>query len=104
MSNHQLPNSRPFVARMIRRLSVPIVLAWLAITVVVTIGVPSLEQVEAEHSVSETPKDAPSFEAMHSMVADFKDANSDSVAMVVLEGQQPLGDEAHRYYDRLVRQ
>ncbi|EUA43802.1 MMPL family protein [Mycobacterium xenopi 3993] len=24
--------------------------------------------------------------------------------MVVLEGQQPLGDDAHRYYDRLVRQ
>ena len=24
--------------------------------------------------------------------------------MIVLEGQQPLGDEAHRYYDGLVRQ
>ena len=53
MSNHQLPNERPFVARTIHRLAVPIILAWLAITVIVAIGVPALEQVEKEHSVSE---------------------------------------------------
>jgi RND superfamily putative drug exporter len=104
MSNHQLPNSRPFAARMIRRLAVPIVLAWLAITVIVTIGVPPLEQVEQQHSVSETATDAPSFKAANRMVEDFKEANSENVAMVVLEGQQRLGDDAHRYYDRLVRQ
>src|SRR5277367_817560 len=104
MSNHQLPNSRPFVARMIRRLALPITLAWLAITVIMTIGVPSLEQVEQAHAVSENPQDAPSFKAANRMVADFKEASSESVAMVVLEGQQPLGDDAHRYYDRLVRQ
>jgi len=104
MSNHQLPNSRPFVARMIRRLALPIILAWLAITVIVTIGVPSLEQVEQAHAVSENPQDAPSFKAANRMVTDFKEASSESVAMVVLEGQQSLGDDAHRYYDRLVRQ
>jgi putative drug exporter of the RND superfamily len=104
MSNHQLPNSRPLIARTIHRLAVPIILAWLAITVIVTIGVPSLEQVEKEHSVSQTPKDAPSFKAMDRMVADFKEPNSENVAMVVLEGQQPLGDDAHQFYDRLVGQ
>jgi hypothetical protein len=41
----------PFVPRAIRRLSVPIILAWLALTVLVTVGVPSLEQVEQAHSV-----------------------------------------------------
>ena len=55
MSNHQLHTSRPLVARTIRRLSVPIVLAWLAITVIVSVGIPSLEQVEREHSVSLIP-------------------------------------------------
>ena len=35
---------------------------------------------------------------------DFKESNSDTVAMIVLEGQQPLGDDAHKYYDRLIRQ
>ncbi len=104
MSNHQLRNSAPFVAQTIRRLSVPIVLAWLAITVIVSIGVPSLERVEREHAVSLSPKDAPSFQAMNRLVQDFKEANSESVAMVVLEGQKPLGDDAHQYYNRLIRQ
>ena len=54
----------PFVARTIRRFSVPIILAWLAITVIVSVGVPSLEQVEKEHSVSLSPGDAPSFKAI----------------------------------------
>jgi RND superfamily putative drug exporter len=104
MSNHQLLDGQPFVARTIHRLAVPVILAWLAITVIVTIGVPSLEQVEKEHSVSEAPKDAPSFKAMGRMVADFKQANSENVAMVVLEAQQSLGADARRYYDGLVRQ
>ena len=104
MSNHQLHDSRPLVARTIRRLSVPIVLAWLAITVFVSIGVPSLEQVERERAVSLNPSDAPSFTAADRMVKDFKEANSETALMVVLEGQQPLADAAHRYYDRLIRQ
>ena len=104
MSNHQLPNSRPMVARTIRRLAVPIIFAWLAITVIVTVGVPPLEQVEKEHSVSQTPKGAPAFKAMDRMVADFKEANSENAAIVVLEGEQPLSDDAHKYYDHLIRQ
>jgi putative drug exporter of the RND superfamily len=94
----------PFVARTIHRFSVAIILAWLAIAVIVNIGLPSLEQVEKENSVSLNPKDAPSFKAMQRIGGDFKESNSDSVAMIILEGQQPLGDDAHRYYDRLIRQ
>jgi putative drug exporter of the RND superfamily len=91
-------------ARTIHRFSVPIILAWLAIAAIVSIAVPSLEKVEKEHSLSLNPTDAPSFKAMTRMGQDFKETNSDSVAMIVLEGQQPLGDDAHRYYDRLIRQ
>jgi putative drug exporter of the RND superfamily len=94
----------PFIARTIHRFSVPIILAWLAITVIVSIGVPPLEQVEKEHSVSLSPNDAPSFQAMKRLGQDFKEANSETAAMIVLEGQQPLGDAAHQYYDRLIRQ
>ena len=64
MSTHQLHSSPPFVARTIRRFSVPIILAWLAIVASLIICVPSLEQVEQEHSVSLNPTDAPSFKAM----------------------------------------
>ena len=68
------------------------------------IGVPSLEQVEKEHSVSLSPNDALSFKAMNRMGEDFKESNSGSSAMIVLEGQQSLGDDAHQFYDRLIRQ
>ena len=34
----------------------------------------------------------------------FEESNSESMAVLVLEGQQPLGDDAHRYYDDLIRQ
>ena len=33
---------------------------------------------------------------------DFQEFDSNSSAMVVLEGDQPLGDDAHKYYDGLV--
>ena len=79
-------------------------LGWLAITVIVTVGVPSLEQVAKEHAVSLSPKDAPSVKAMKRIGEVFKESNSDSLAMIVLEGEQPLGDDAHQYYDNLIRQ
>ena len=94
----------PLIPRTIHRFSVLIILVWLAITVIVTIGVPPLEQVEKNHSVSLSPEDAPSIMATKRMGEDFKETNSDAVAMIVLEGQERLGDDAHRYYDRLIRQ
>ena len=105
MSNHQLHNGAPLVARTIHRFSVPIILAWLAFMVILSLGVPSLEQVEKEHSVSLNPTDAPSFKAAMRASEDFKQTDSGgSTAMIVLEGQQPLGGDAHRYYDRLILQ
>jgi RND superfamily putative drug exporter len=96
--------TRPLVARTIHRLAVLVVLGWLVIVGVLTFAVPSLEQVGRDFSVSLVPKDAPSFQAMQRMGERFEESSSDSVAMIVLESQQPLGDEAHRYYDDLVRQ
>ena len=113
MSNHQLQNSRPLVARTIHRFSVAIILAWLAIIGVLSFCVPSLEQVEHEHSVSLNLTDAPSVTAAQRANEDFKasgqsgqsgQSGSGSVATIVLEGQQPLGDDAHKYYDRLISQ
>ena len=112
MSNHQLRSSPPWVARTVRRLSVPIILAWLGIMAFLTMGVPPLEQVAQEHSMSLYPTDAPYFKAFNRMNADFKQSDSagkqsdvDSTpAMIVLEGQQALGDDAHKFYDRLIEQ
>jgi len=107
MSNHRASNEqteRPFVARTVRRFWVLIIFGWLAITVVVNVCVPSLEQVAKERAVSLSPKDAPSIKAMMRIGEQFKEWNTDSVAMVVLEGERPLGDDAHHYYDNLISQ
>ncbi|OBJ06931.1 RND family transporter [Mycobacterium sp. 1465703.0] len=99
---HQQP-ARPRVARILHRLSVPVILGWLGIAVLISIAVPSLEQVEKEHAVSLSPLGAPSFKAMERLGQDFKETNTGALAMILLEGQQQLGDDAHKYYERLVR-
>ncbi len=93
---------RPLIARTIRTLSPLIILAWLALTVVVTFFVPWLETVSRDHSVPMAPQDAPAVIAMLRMGSDFKESDSDSFAMLVVEGQQELGDEARTYYDQLI--
>ncbi|WP_343599274.1 RND family transporter [Mycobacterium sp.] len=93
----------PFIARTIRRFSWFIILAWVALTLLVTLAVPWLERVGREHSVPLSPRDAPAVQAMTRMGRDFQESDSDSFAMIVLEGQQRLGVEAHTYYDGLVR-
>ncbi|MUL63414.1 hypothetical protein BOO86_02960 [Mycobacterium sp. CBMA 234] len=104
MSNHQLPVTQPFLARFIRRFSVPVILAWLALIVTLNVVIPPLAQVEKEHSVSLTATDSPSVAAAFRVNKDFAQSDAGSMAMVVLEGEEPLGDEAHRYYDDLIRQ
>jgi RND superfamily putative drug exporter len=95
---------RPTIARSIHRFSVLIILAWVAITVVLTIGVPPLEQVEREHAVALSAPDAPSMISAKRIGEAFKESESGALAVIVLEGEQPLGDDAHRYYDDVVRQ
>jgi RND superfamily putative drug exporter len=107
MSRNRTSNEhteRPFVARTVRKFSVFIILFWLAITAVVNFCVPTLEQVAKEREVSLSTKDAPSINAMMRIGELFKEWNTDSVAMIVLEGDRPLGDDAHHYYDNLIRQ
>ncbi|OBF40122.1 hypothetical protein A5719_14660 [Mycolicibacterium peregrinum] len=89
---------------MIHRLAVLIILGWLVIVAILTFAVPSLEHVGRQYSVSLVPQDAPSFQAAQRMGKSFGESDSDSVAMIVLESDQPLGDEAHRYYNELIRQ
>ncbi|OBJ29248.1 RND family transporter [Mycobacterium colombiense] len=100
MTTHAHRPSR--VARSIRHLAVFIIIGWVALTLLVTFGVPRLEIVGQQHSVPLAPQDAPAVQAMQRMGRDFKESDSDSFAMLVLEGQQPLGDQAHAYYDKLV--
>ncbi|CAJ1510910.1 RND family transporter [[Mycobacterium] burgundiense] len=95
---------RPRVATFLRRFAPLVILAWLGIAVVMTVFVPPLEVVEREVAVSLIPTDAPAINAMARMGEVFEEPNSESVVVLVLEGQEPLGDEAHRYYDDVIRQ
>jgi RND superfamily putative drug exporter len=104
MSNQHMRSIQPFVPRMIQRFSVLVILAWLAITVALNFAVPSLEQVEAQHSVTLTPMDAPAFAAATRMSGKFKQSDATNLAVIVLEGQQTLGQDARQYYDNLLRQ
>ena len=92
----------PFLPHAIRRLAVPFILAWLGLVFITNTAVPQLEVVGKEHSVSMSPNDAPSMQAMKRVGQVFHEFNSDSSAMIVLEGNEPLGDDAHRFYNEMV--
>src|SRR6202158_1963137 len=102
MSNTHI-GAHPAIPRMIRLFSVPILLFWLGLTVIVNVVVPQLEVVGQDHSVSLAPNDAPSMQATKRVGQDFHEFDSNSSAMVVLEGDQPLGDDAHHFYDGLIQ-
>src|ERR1700742_2172634 len=94
---------RPCLPHAIRIFAIPIILAWVAVTVLVNVMVPTLEVVGEAHSAPMTPLDAPSMKAMMRLGHNFHEFDSNSTVMIVLEGQQPLGADAHKYYDKLIR-
>ncbi|MCV7151282.1 MMPL/RND family transporter [Mycolicibacterium pyrenivorans] len=98
----ELAGERSGLARIFRVLAVPIVLAWILLTVVTNVAVPPLEKVGEDRTVGLSADDGPALISMKRIGRNFEEFDSDSTAMIVLEGDAPLGDEAHRYYDQLV--
>ncbi|MGE2727101.1 RND family transporter [Mycolicibacterium pulveris] len=98
----QQPHVRSLVATWIRRLAVPIIIGWVLLIAVLNVSVPQLEVVGQMRSVSMSPDEAPSVIAMKRIGEVFEEFQSDSSAMIVIEGQQPLGDEARAYYNELI--
>jgi putative drug exporter of the RND superfamily len=94
---------RPVLPHTIRILAVPIILFWVVVAVLVNVIAPQLEVVGELHSAPMAPDDAPSMVAMKRMGANFKEFDSNSTVMIVVEGQQPLGQDAHQYYDEIIR-
>ncbi|WP_111511799.1 RND family transporter [Mycobacterium kyogaense] len=100
MSDVTTPRAR--IPRFLRLFCVPVLLAWLALTALLNVIVPQLEVVGAANSASITPMDAPSLQATQLVGKLFGEYDSNSSAMIVLESDTPLGDEAHKYYDGLI--
>jgi putative drug exporter of the RND superfamily len=108
MSEHRMQDYLPDstagsrAARMIRRLAVPIAVLWVAIAALTNVFAPQLEVVGAAHAVAQSSPESPSLKAMEHIGKVFGEFDSDSNAMIVLEGDRPLGVDAHRFYDILV--
>jgi RND superfamily putative drug exporter len=103
VSQHGAEGSdRSRAARVIRTLALPIILIWIAVAGVTNVLVPQLEIVGTERSVALNAPDSPSVMAMKHIGEKFGEFDSDSAAVIVLEGDQPLGQDAHTYYDGLV--
>jgi RND superfamily putative drug exporter len=98
---HSKPH-RPLLGRTVRIFSLPIIVFWVLAAVGLGILVPSLDEVAASRSVPMSPTDAPSYGAMLNIGKVFQQYDSDSSAMVVLEGNDKLGDSAHKFYDEIV--
>ncbi|KPN47873.1 MMPL family transporter, partial [Mycobacterium intracellulare] len=95
--------SRPRFMRAVQRFAVPIILAWLGLTIAVNVLVPPIESVARNNAVSTSPADAPSVIAAKQIGKTFQESDSDSIVMVVLESDRKLGEQARRYYDGLVK-
>jgi RND superfamily putative drug exporter len=100
MSNHD--GGRPRIPRLIRRLAIPIAIFWLALAASSNALVPPLEEVGRLNNVAQSAKDAPSLIAAKRVGEVFAEYDSDSLATLVIEGDEPLGAEAHRFGDALV--
>ena len=105
MSEHRVedPVQHSRVARNIRRFAVPIAILWVAVAALTNVLVPTLEVVGARHTVAQSSSDSPSLKAMKHIGKVFGEFDSDSNAMIVLEGDQPLGADAHQFYATLVK-
>lgn len=95
------PHRTP-VSTWIRRLAVPIILGWLVVIGLLTVFVPSLDVVVQQRAMSVSPKEAPSVIAMMRSGRVFEESSTDNAAMIVLEGDTPLGVSARRYYSDMV--
>jgi putative drug exporter of the RND superfamily len=94
---------RPAIPRFIRRFAAPIILGWIAIIALLNVIVPQLDIVGQMRSVSMSPDDAQSVIATKHVGEVFGEYKSNSSVMIVLEGQNPLGNDAHAYYDQIVK-
>ena len=101
MSAHTA-TKRPWLPRTLRVLAVPIILAWIALIAALNVVVPQLEEVGKMRAVSMSPNDAPAMIATKKVGAVFEEFDTSSSVMIVLEGDQPLGDDTRAYYADLI--
>ncbi|MDT5217138.1 MAG: putative drug exporter of the superfamily, partial [Mycobacterium sp.] len=101
MSAHRA--NRPFFARTVRFLAIPIIVFWGLVAVTTNTFIPKVEDVAAALAGPMIPTYAPSQVAMLHIGEKFHESTSTSLTMVVLEADHPLDDKDHQYYDDLMQ-
>ncbi len=100
-TSHAQPH-RPLVPRLVRIFALPIIAFWVLVAVGFAVVSPSLPEVADAHSANLAPTGSPAYIGMLRIGKVFQQFDSDSSAMVVIEGQDKLGDSAHQYYNQIV--
>jgi RND superfamily putative drug exporter len=90
------------IPRFIRKFATLIIIGWIAVVALISLTVPPLETVGQMRSVSMSPDYAPSMIAAKRVGQVFDEYKSNSSVMIVLEGEQALGADAHYYYNDMV--
>ncbi|KAA8969230.1 RND family transporter [Mycobacterium sp.] len=104
MSEHRAEQvKRPVIPRMVRVLAIPIIVFWGLLAVTTNTFMPKVEDVAAELAGPMVPHYAPSQRSMLAIGAKFRESDSTSLAMIVLEANRLLVVADHEYYDGLIR-
>jgi RND superfamily putative drug exporter len=93
---------RPFFARTVRLLAIPIIVFWALLAVITNTFVPKIEDVAEELAGPMVPTYAPSQVAMLTIGKEFHESTSTSLTMLVLEADRGLSEQDRDYYAGLV--
>lgn len=102
VETYRSAQGRPWYARVVYGFSGLIVMVWLVAVGVLNIVVPQLEKVVDRHAVAFMPNEASSVQALAKMGQYFGQEGTNNFTYVLLEGNAPLGVDAHRYYEALL--
>ncbi|MEX3755643.1 MMPL family transporter [Mycobacteroides abscessus] len=101
-TKHACSSRRGGFSKWVRRLAVPIIIVGLGLMALLSAAIPPLEKVGEMRAVSMMANEAASTIAMKHIGEVFHEYTSTSSVMVVLESDQPLGQDAHAYYDKII--
>lgn len=93
---------RPLAARLLYAFSLPVIIGWLLLAAGLNVAIPQLESVITRNAQSFLPDDASSVQAVAKMGRYFGQDGTNNFNYVLVEGDAPLGDDAHRYVTDLV--
>ena len=96
---------RPFIPHFIRIFAIPIILGWVALTVVVNVAVPRLEVVGEQHSapIQTAPQPEPAHEAPPTSEVQPIPATESEPAQIVQEVTKKPENPRRGWWQRLIQ-